>query len=272
VPPDHAFHVWKRWLGDNGRWRQRLRTDALVTGANGFVARTIARAWRKAEGQVVGLVRSTRLRMGGSRIFRRPLRLIGAGDRRFLSTAVLPMPSSMAWAPRPWRRRSATRPGASTRMSTILCVLEGVRSQRYRPRVIFPSSAAVIGEPEQTASSQKPINSAAVALWPAQGGGGTRARDYAMSFDVPVAILRVFSCSARISADCWSASCSSSSATSRWSRSRARRRDPRLLHEERFRAMTFAVLARADGALRVLNVAAGRARAFGSSRKRWVAS
>jgi len=165
----------------------------LVTGANGFVGGTIARAWRRAGGQVVALTRSdSRLPDDqGLSVVRSAYSPQEIGDLidRCAPDAVFHAVGTASVA------ASFTDAFGSfnTNVETFVAVLEGVRRSRYRPTVIYPSSAAVYGEPERL-----PVPESA-AIRPLSPYGQhkavaeVRANDYAASFDVPVVIARVFS-------------------------------------------------------------------------------
>lgn len=236
----------------------------LVTGANGFVGGTIARAWQKSGGRVVGVVRSERSQTGDQGIVLvrcyyaaeeiRDLVNHYAPDAIFHAVGT----ASVAW--------SFTDPDRSlnANFETLCAVLEGVRHSRYRPRVLYPSSAAVYGEPERV---PVPENAPIRPLSPYgqhKAAAERRAREYATSFDVPVTILRVFSLFGPhqrrlLIHELFEQFRDQPVVTLQGTGEETRD----FLHEDDFAAMTFAVLTRATERCAVLNVAAGQGTRIG---------
>ncbi len=81
----------------------------------------------------------------------------------------------------------------SASVGTLHAILEGVRLSKHRPRILYPSSAAVYGEPDAL-----PIEEGAP-IRPLSPYGHHKAiaellaREYAVSFEIPVLVFRLFS-------------------------------------------------------------------------------
>jgi UDP-glucose 4-epimerase len=240
-----------------------LRTAAgrtlLVTGVNGFVGGTIARAWRKSGGQVVGVVRSDGLRRSdkGLSVVSSVYSPQEIGDLidRCAPDAVFHGVGTASVA----ASFTDTDQSLNANVETLCAVLEGVRRSRYRPRVFYPSSAAVYGEPDRLpvpeSASIRPLSPYGQHKAMAE----LRAQDYAASFDVPVAILRVFSLFGPhqrrlLVRELFEQFRDRPAVTIQGTGEETRD----FLHEEDLAAMTFAVLACATERYVVLNVAAGQ--------------
>jgi UDP-glucose 4-epimerase len=171
-----------------------LNGPLLVTGANGFIGATIARTWRAADRDVVGFVRPNALGNrsdSGMRLHVAPLTVDAVAETmaRFQPSAIFHAAGSASV------EASLRRPveDFADSVGTFHAVLEATRRSGYRPRIIFPSSAAVYGEPETL-----PIPETAP-IRPISPYGHHKAmaellaREYALCFDVPVLIVRLFS-------------------------------------------------------------------------------
>ena len=166
----------------------------LVTGANGFIGGVIGRAWRAGGGTVMGLVRPeapTNTIDNAFPIHRCSLTAdeVRSAIDHFAPDAVLHAAGTAAVG------ASLTDPAAdfSASVATAHAALEGVRRSRRRPRFLFPSSAAVYGEPDTL-----PVAETAP-IQPLSPYGYHKAmaelliQEYAKSFDVPALIFRLFS-------------------------------------------------------------------------------
>src|SRR5262245_12565023 len=166
----------------------------LITGANGFIGGVIGRAWRSKGGNVIGLVRpeapadATRIAFPIHRCPLTPDEVQSAIDH-FSPDAILHAAGTAAVG------ASFTDPAAdySASVATAHAALEGIRRSRRRPRFLFPSSAAVYGEP-----ATLPVAETA-SIQPLSPYGYHKAmaelliQQYARCFDVPALIFRLFS-------------------------------------------------------------------------------
>ncbi len=166
----------------------------LITGGNGFVGSAVARAWRSAGGTVIVIARSDLSSRAGRvdhSVHAESLspEVIAEAVNRFVPDVVLHAAGTASVA------SSLGDPAAdfSASVGTLQAVLEGVRSSRHRPRVLYPSSAAVYGEPDSL-----PVHENAP-IRPLSPYGHHKAiaellaREYAVSFEVPVLVFRLFS-------------------------------------------------------------------------------
>ena len=166
----------------------------LITGANGFIGGVIGRAWRSSGGNVIGLVRpeartdAIKDTFPIHRCLLTPDEVRSAIDH-FSPDAVLHAAGTAAVG------ASLTDPAAdySASVATAHAALEGVRRSRRRPRFLFPSSAAIYGEP-----AVLPVAETAP-IQPLSPYGYHKAmaelliQEYAQGFDVPALIFRLFS-------------------------------------------------------------------------------
>ena len=231
----------------------------LVTGANGFVGGTIARAWQKSGGQVVGLMRS-----GSKRGVDPAVSVVASnysaqeiGDiiDRCAPAAVFHAVGTASVA------ASFADPDQSlnANVETLSAVLEGVRRSRHRPRVFYPSSAAVYGEPERLPVAESAPMRPLSPYGEHKAAAELRAHEYATSFDVPVAILRVFSLFGPhqrrlLVHELFEQFREQPVVTIQGTGEETRD----FLHEEDLAAMTFAVLDRATEHYVILNLATGQ--------------
>jgi UDP-glucose 4-epimerase len=166
----------------------------LITGANGFIGGVIGRAWQARGGSVVGLVRLEARADAATIAFpihRRPLTPdeVRSAIEHFSPDAVLHAAGTASVGAS--LADPATDYAAS--VATAHAALEGIRRSRRRPRFLFPSSAAVYGEP-----ATLPVAETAP-IRPLSPYGYHKAmaelliQEYARCFDVPVLIFRLFS-------------------------------------------------------------------------------
>lgn len=227
----------------------------LVTGANGFVGGTIARAWQKTGGHVIGLVRSGAEQ--GFPVVQSAYTPQAISDlvNRHAPVAVFHAVGTASVA------ASFADPERSfnTNVEMLGAVLEGVRRSRYRPRVLYPSSAAVYGEPERLPvpedASIRPLSP----YGQHKAAAELRAQEYAESFEVPVAILRLFSLFGPhqrrlLVHELFEQFRDQPVVTIQGTGEETRD----FLHEDDLAALSFAVLARASERCLILNVAAGQ--------------
>jgi UDP-glucose 4-epimerase len=171
-----------------------LKRTLLVTGANGFIAGAVARAWRRSVGDAIGLVR-----LGGRGdyaslgfpVHAAPLNAdtVAQAVAHFAPDVLLHAAGS-ASIEASFRDPIADF-GAS--VETLHAVLEGVRRSPHRPRVLYPSSAAVYGEPDTLPIPESaPIRSVSP-YGHHKAVGELLAREYAICFAVPVLVFRLFS-------------------------------------------------------------------------------
>jgi UDP-glucose 4-epimerase len=166
----------------------------LITGANGFIGGLIGRAWCARGGNVVGLVRpEARVDAAqiGFPIHRCELTPdeVRATIDRFTPDALLHAAGTAAVG------ASLADPAGdySASVTTAHAVLEGVRRSPRRPRFLFPSSAAVYGEP-----ATLPVAETAP-IQPLSPYGYHKAmaelliQEHAQCFEMPALIFRLFS-------------------------------------------------------------------------------
>lgn len=162
----------------------------LIIGATGFIGRSFGQHLLSAGHQVLGLAR-TPLPGISFPVDDCAIRVtnIASAIERFRPD-VLVHAAGTASAP-----RSMIEPNRDFRDSVEIFqqVLEGVRRTAVRPRIVYPSSAAVYGEPSQLPISETtPLN-------PISPYGFHKrmceelAREYAQCFEVPALITRLFS-------------------------------------------------------------------------------
>ena len=166
----------------------------LITGANGFIGGVIGRAWQSRGGSVVGLVRPE-ARADPSEVGFPIHRCALTSDEvrsaieHFSPDAILHAAGTAAVG------ASFADPAAdySASVATAHAALEGIRRSRRRPQFLFPSSAAVYGEPATLPVAEK------APIQPLSPYGHHKAiaeqliREYAQSFDVPALVVRLFS-------------------------------------------------------------------------------
>ncbi len=166
----------------------------VVTGVSGFVGGSIANAWVRAGAAVAGLCRSA-VRPAGidSRVDVRAcsydVAVLAEAIAQFEPDIILHAAGSASVA------ASLTDPAADFASTVALfhALLEATRRTRFRPLVIYPSSAAVYGNPDRL-----PVAETAP-LHPVSPYGHhkvmaeTLAREYAACFGVPVLSVRFFS-------------------------------------------------------------------------------
>jgi UDP-glucose 4-epimerase len=169
-------------------------TTLLLTGANGFIGAAIARAWRKAGGRVVGLLRSPAGRECAHLDLAAQLPTLTAEGiegavTRFAPDVLLHAAGSASVG------ASLRDPAADFAASvvTLQAVLEGMRRSRHRPRLLFPSSAAVYGEPDTLpipeTAPYRPLSPYGYHKAIAELLAG----EYARCFEIPVLVFRLFS-------------------------------------------------------------------------------
>lgn len=166
----------------------------LIIGANGFIGGVIGRAWRSRGGNVIGLARPEARADVANMTF--PIHrcsltpdVVESAIDRFAPDAVLHAAGTAAVG------ASLANPAAdfAASVATAHAVLEGIRRSGRRPRFLFPSSAAIYGEP-----TTLPIAEAAP-IRPLSPYGYHKAmaelliQEYARCFDVPALIVRLFS-------------------------------------------------------------------------------
>ena len=166
----------------------------LITGANGFIGGVIGRAWQSQGGNIVGLVRPE-ARVDAANItfpiHRYPLTSdeVRSAIDHFAPDVVLHAAGTAAVG------ASLTDPAAdyAASVGTANAALEGIRRSGRRPRFLFPSSAAVYGEP-----AMLPVAETAP-IHPLSPYGYHKAmaelliREYGRCFGVPALIFRLFS-------------------------------------------------------------------------------
>lgn len=165
----------------------------LITGATGFIGRSIGEGWCNAGAIVIGV----QCRGAVAPIdLPFPLHRIDADPADFAAAIDAAKPDFILHA-----AGSASVPGSirdpaqdfASGPLLFQALLEGVRRSRFRPIVLFPSSAAVYGSPEKL-----PVEESAPSL-PISPYGHHKAaaellgREYAQCFGVPVQLLRLFS-------------------------------------------------------------------------------
>jgi UDP-glucose 4-epimerase len=157
----------------------------LVTGANGFVGSSVALRARAAGHHVLGVARD------GSAGVRADVstELVHAVVDRFRPDAVLHAAGSADVA------RSLDEPlgDYGDSLDTFVRVLESIRRSRARPLVLFPSSAAVYGEPAVLPVAEDAPPAPVSPYGFHKLACETLARSYATCFGVPVAVFRLFS-------------------------------------------------------------------------------
>jgi UDP-glucose 4-epimerase len=166
----------------------------LVTGANSFVGGAVARAWRAAGGEVVGLVRpgaSGDASSLGFRVQASPLSVEAMMEAvaRFAPDVLLHAAGSASV------EASLRDPAAdfAASVGTLHSVLEGVRRSPHRPRVLYPSSAAVYGEPDTLPISESAPVRPLSPYGHHKAVGELLAREYAVCFGVSALVFRPFS-------------------------------------------------------------------------------
>jgi UDP-glucose 4-epimerase len=166
----------------------------LVTGVSGFIGGSIAGAWARAGARVVGLRRGPMS----------PLALDAEIEIRQCTFAAARLTETIEhFAPEVLLHAAGSASVAASMadpntdfndaVSSFQIVLEAVRKSRHRPLIVYPSSAAVYGNPQRLPVSED------AALAPVSPYGHhkviaeTLARGYATCFGLRVLALRMFS-------------------------------------------------------------------------------
>jgi UDP-glucose 4-epimerase len=170
------------------------KATLLVIGARGFIGGTVARAWRAAGGEAVALIRSSAgvIDRAWDRQIEVPqLTMASIEDAIADSTPDFVLHGAGTASVEASLRDPAADFAAS--VGTLHAVLEAARRSSHRPRILYPSSAAVYGQPDTF-----PIAETAPAR-PISPYGHHKAiaemlaQEYAACFGVPVLIFRLFS-------------------------------------------------------------------------------
>jgi UDP-glucose 4-epimerase len=166
----------------------------LITGANGFIGGSLANAWVCDGARVVGLCRRSaaasgldpRIEMQTSSF---TLDELAAELRRIEPDVLFHAAGTASVA------ESLENPNKDFAATVALfqTVLEATRRSGTRPVVVYPSSAAVYGNPEILPVSE---NAAVRPLSPYgyhKAMAELLAQEYAACFDIPVLVVRLFS-------------------------------------------------------------------------------
>jgi UDP-glucose 4-epimerase len=165
----------------------------LVTGATGFVGGAIARAWRSTGGEAIGLVQGDRnlAHADNVNLHRSTYSAddIAAAVERFAPDVVLHAAGTASVA------SSLSDPARdfAASVGTFHALLEGVRRSGRRPRVLYPSSAAVYGEPQALPVSESAPVRPLSPYGHHKAIGELLGREYAVCFGIPVLVFRLFS-------------------------------------------------------------------------------
>lgn len=153
---------------------------AIVTGASGFVGAAMLRAAARAGIEAIGISRP-----GFDYSPRSVASLVDVSSADFVFHAA--GTASVA--------RSMSDPGADFAASAVLLesVLEGLRASSRRPRIIYPSSAAVYGNPEVLPVAEDSRIAPISAYGYHKAICETLVQEYAQCFGIPGFVARPFS-------------------------------------------------------------------------------